>query len=105
PAAAEDRGGIRALAAAHGAQRGLHADLRRVAVRSSALTWSVGYILLGITALALFAAPLSYAWRVTIEEGRSELLQEDAQRPAAVFRRDGADALATFIDHRLNIQI
>ncbi len=74
-------------------------------MRSSALTWSLGYILLGIAALALFAAPLWYAWRVTIEEGRSELLQEDAQRLSVVFRREGADGLARFIDERLKMQI
>ena len=38
-------------------------------LRSSALTLAVGYISLGLAALALFAAPLWYAWRVTIEEG------------------------------------
>jgi len=74
-------------------------------VRSSALTWSVGYIVLAIAALALFAAPLWYAWRVTIEEGRTELLLEDAQRLSAVFARSGPDGLARFIDERLKIQI
>lgn len=74
-------------------------------MRSSALTWSIGYILLGIVALALFAAPLRYAWRVTIEEGRTELLLEDAQRLSAVFARSGPEGLAGFIEERLKIQI
>jgi signal transduction histidine kinase len=74
-------------------------------VRSSALTWSLGYIALGIVSLALFAAPLWYAWRVTIEDGRSELLQEDAQRLASVFRSQGAGGLARFIDDRVKMQI
>ena len=74
-------------------------------MRSSALTWSLGYILLGIAALALFAAPLWYAWRVTIEDGRSELLQEDAQRLSTVFHQQGAEGLAKFIDERVKMQI
>ena len=74
-------------------------------MRSSALSWSLGYILLGIAALALFAAPLWYAWHVTIEDGRSELLQEDAQRLASVFHRQGAGGLAKFIDERVKMQI
>ena len=74
-------------------------------VRSSALNWSLGYIALGIVALALFAAPLWYAWRVTIEDGRSELLQEDSQRLSAVFRQQGAEGLARFIDERVKMQI
>ena len=53
-------------------------------VRSSAVTVALGYVLLGIVTLALFAAPLWYAWEVTIEEGRTEILQEDAQRFAQV---------------------
>ena len=61
--------------------------------------------LLGIAALVLFAAPLWYAWQVTIQEGRAEILQADAQRLAEVFRRDGADGLKTFIDARVRMQI
>ncbi len=44
----------------------------------------------GSTALVLFAAPLWYAWQVTIQEGRAEILQADAQRLTDIFRRDGA---------------
>jgi signal transduction histidine kinase len=55
--------------------------------------------------LVLFAAPLWYAWQVTIQEGRSEILQSDAQRLTDVFRRDGAEALKNFIDARVNMQI
>jgi signal transduction histidine kinase len=53
----------------------------------------------------LFAAPLWYAWQVTIQEGRSEILQADAQRLTDVYRRDGADGLKDFIDTRVRIQI
>ncbi len=74
-------------------------------IRSSALMLSAGYVLLGIVALALFATPLWYAWHVSVEGGRTELLQEDAQRLSSVFRSRGADGLARFIDERVGLQI
>jgi hypothetical protein len=74
-------------------------------VRSSAVTLAVGFVLLGLVALALFAAPLWYAWRVTIEDGRTEILQGDAQRFSEVFRQVGADGLEAFLDERVSLQI
>jgi signal transduction histidine kinase len=74
-------------------------------MRSSALSLAVGYVALGLTALVLFAAPLWYAWHVTIQEGRAEILQADAQRLTDVYRRDGADALKSVIDARVGMQI
>jgi signal transduction histidine kinase len=74
-------------------------------MRSSALSLALGYVALGLAALVLFAAPLWYAWQVTIQEGRSEILQADAQRLTDVYRRDGADALKSFIDARVRMQI
>src|ERR1700687_752316 len=73
--------------------------------RSSALTLSVGYIGLGLAALALFAAPLWYAWRVTIQEGRNEILQSDALRLTEVFRREGPPGLISYINTRVGMQI
>jgi signal transduction histidine kinase len=73
-------------------------------MRSSALSLALGYVVLGITALVLFAAPLWYAWQVTIQEGRTEILQVDAQRLAEVFRREGADGVKNFIDTRVRMQ-
>ena len=35
-------------------------------MRSSAATWALGYVLLGLAALAAFAVPLWYAWNVTM---------------------------------------
>jgi signal transduction histidine kinase len=75
------------------------------ALRSSALRLSAGYIGLGLTALALFAAPLWYAWHGTIQEGRIEILQSDAQRLADVFSHDGAAGLTSYIATRLSMQI
>src|ERR1700723_3038857 len=74
-------------------------------LRSSALTLAVGYISLGLAALALFAAPLWYAWRVTMQEARSEILQSDALRLTEVFRREGAPGLISYIDARVGMQI
>jgi signal transduction histidine kinase len=74
-------------------------------MRSSALSLALGYVVIGLTALVLFAAPLWYAWRVTIQESRVELLQVDAQRFADVYRRDGPDALKNFIEARVGMQI
>lgn len=74
-------------------------------MRSSAVSLALGYVALGITALVLFAAPLWYAWQVTIQEGRAEILQADAQRLTDVFRREGAAGLKGFIDARVAMQI
>jgi hypothetical protein len=74
-------------------------------IRSSALSLALGYVALGLTALVLFAAPLWYAWQVTIQDGRAEILQADAQRLTDIYRRDGADAVKTFIDTRVSMQI
>ena len=74
-------------------------------IRSSAVSLALGYVALGISALVLFAAPLWYAWQVTIQDGRSEILQADAQRLTDVYRRDGGDGLKNFLDARVNLQI
>jgi signal transduction histidine kinase len=74
-------------------------------MRSSALNLAVGYISLGLAALALFAAPIWYAWRVTVQDGRAEILQADAQRLTDVFRREGAPGLTRYIDTRIGLNI
>src|ERR1700729_1750372 len=74
-------------------------------IRSSALSLALGYVALGLTAPVLFAAPLWYAWQVTIQDGRAEILQADAQRLTDIYKRDGADAVKTFIDTRVSMQI
>lgn len=74
-------------------------------MRSSALSLALGYVALGIAALVLFAAPLYYAWQVTIQDGRSEILQADALRLTDVYRREGGEGLKNFIDARVNMQI
>ena len=74
-------------------------------IRSSALTWALGYVLLGLAALGTFAVVLWYAWNVTIFEVREEVLRDDAQRLTAVFNRDGIAGLTAYINERVGLQI
>ncbi|HUJ87332.1 MAG TPA: ATP-binding protein [Burkholderiales bacterium] len=74
-------------------------------IRLSALNLALAYVLFGIAALVCFAAPLWYAWQVTIRDGRAEILQEDADRLAEVFHRGGIQGMASFIDARVGLQI
>src|SRR5580698_9169638 len=74
-------------------------------LRSSAFTLAFSYVAFGIGALVLFAAPLWYAWQVTIQESRTEVLRADTQRMAEVFRREGPTGLVAFIENRVGLQI
>src|SRR5215469_12136039 len=74
-------------------------------MRSSAFTLAAGYVAFGFAALILFAAPLWYAWQVTIQDSRTELLRTDAARLAEVFRQEGAGGLTAFIKTRVGMQI
>lgn len=74
-------------------------------MRSSAYTLAAGYVGLAILALVLFAAPLWYAWQVTINDNRAEVLQQDATRLSAVFERGGVTSLGDFIRERVGLQI
>ncbi|MFZ1909756.1 MAG: sensor histidine kinase, partial [Burkholderiales bacterium] len=66
----------------------------RSALRVSALNLAFGYVVFGIAALVCFAAPLWYAWQVTIRDGRAEILRADAERLAEVFAHRGPAGLA-----------
>ena len=74
-------------------------------IRSSATTLAASYVLLGILALILFALPLSYAWRATVDDFRLQILTEDSQRLAEVFSREGPAGLGAFINERVSLQI
>ncbi|HTY48613.1 MAG TPA: HAMP domain-containing sensor histidine kinase [Steroidobacteraceae bacterium] len=74
-------------------------------IRSSAANLAVGYVLLGLVALVLFALPLGYAWHATVEDYRVEVLSEDAQRMTAVFDRGGVQGLTAFINERVSLRI
>ena len=64
----------------------------------SARTIAVGYGVVSLLVLAMFAGPLWYAWHTNIEQVRTELLRSDAQRLANLFTRSGEAALANAID-------
>lgn len=74
-------------------------------LRFSAVNLALGYVALSIAVLALFATPLWYAWRKTIEEGRTALMQEEAQRLADVFQAQGAQGLAAAIDAQVGSRL
>jgi len=74
-------------------------------LRSSAFTLAFGYVAFGIAALILFAAPLWYAYYVTLQETRVEALRTDSQRLSEIFRRQGVSGLSTYIDNRVGMQI
>src|ERR1700733_5409740 len=74
-------------------------------LRSSAFTLAFSYVGFGIAALILFAAPLWYAYYVTIQDPRPGVLRADTQRLSEVFRREGPSGLVAFIDNRVGMQI
>jgi signal transduction histidine kinase len=74
-------------------------------VRLSALNLALGYVVFGIVALVCFAAPLWYMWQYTINDGRAEIMREDADRLADVFRHTGAPGLTAFIQARVGLNI
>ena len=70
-------------------------------VRFSALNVALWYVAVSVAVLAVFATPLWYVWRNTVEQGRTEMLQADAQHLTALFVGQGAQAAAAFIDTRV----
>ena len=74
-------------------------------LRSSPVTWALGYLLLGLGALVAFAVLLWYAWNVSIFSGREEFLHADAQHLADVFAHDGPQGLTAHIESRLRLHI
>ena len=74
-------------------------------MRSSAATWAIGYVLLGLGALVAFALPLWYAWTVTISDWRVDLLREDQQHMAEVYAKDGIGGLTALIAERVRLKI
>ncbi len=59
---------------------------------------ALGYIALGVVALASFAVPLWYGWRVNISTFRAYVQGEDVQRLVDIFDRGGAPALVAAME-------
>jgi signal transduction histidine kinase len=74
-------------------------------IRSSPMTWALGYVLLGLATLAAFAVPLWYAWNGTIYSARREILLADTQRLTELFNREGVAGLTDYINARVGMQI
>jgi len=74
-------------------------------LRSSPVTWAIGYLMLGLAALVAFAVLLWYAWNVSIFSGREEILRAETQHLTDVFSREGADGLVAHIETRLRLHI
>ena len=74
-------------------------------IRSSPVTWALGYLLLGLAALVAFAVLLWYAWNVSIFSGREEVLRAETQHLSDVFARQGPAGLIAHIETRMQLQI
>ena len=59
------------------------------------------YIALSVLAIALFAIPLWYAWRVNISTFRAYVQGEELQRLADILDREGANALVTAMESQV----
>ena len=59
------------------------------------------YIALSVLAIALFAIPLWYAWRVNISTFRAYVQGEELQRLADILDREGAKALVTAMESQV----
>jgi len=68
----------------------------------SARTIAIGYGVVTLLVLAMFAGPLWYAWHTNIGEVRSQLLKSDAQHLSNLFIRQGPPALAAAIDSQVH---
>jgi signal transduction histidine kinase len=73
-------------------------------LRFSALTVGLSYIVMSLVVLAAFATPLWYAWRETVEEGRSALLKGETHRLMVIFNNQGIKGLASAIDLQVGIR-
>lgn len=68
----------------------------------SARTIAIGYGVVTLLVLAMFAGPLWYAWHTNIGEVRSQLLKSDARHLSNLFVRQGPPALAAAIDSQVH---
>lgn len=72
--------------------------------RFSAFNLALGYVGASLLVLGLFATPLWFAWRSTIDMRRTDLLQEDTRRLTDVFGSEGPKGLVAALDQRASRQ-
>ncbi|WP_306397946.1 sensor histidine kinase [Telluria beijingensis] len=68
----------------------------------SARTIAIGYAVVSLLVLAMFAGPLWFAWHKNIGEVRTQLLKSDARHLSNLFERQGPPALAAAIDSQVH---
>jgi len=68
----------------------------------SARTIAIGYAVITLLVLAMFAAPLWYVWHTNIQQVRTDLIRSDANRLSNLFARQGPPALAAAIDSQVH---
>lgn len=74
-------------------------------VRSTAFALALGYVGLGLLAMAFFALPLWYSWRVIFRDSLMQATQEEAERMTQVYEQRGADRLEALITERMKVNI
>ena len=70
-------------------------------VRFSAFNVALWYVAVSVVVLIVFATPLWYVWRNTVEQGRTELLQQDAHSLGELFATQGEAATSAAIEARI----
>lgn len=68
----------------------------------SARTIAIGYAIVTLLVLGMFAAPLWYVWHTNIQQVRTELIRADAHHLSNLFARQGPPALAAAIDSQVH---
>lgn len=68
----------------------------------SARTIAIGYAVVTLLVLGMFAAPLWYVWHTNIQQVRTELIRADAHHLSNLFERQGPPALAAAIDSQVH---
>ena len=74
-------------------------------IRPSAFFLSSGYVVFGIATLILFATPIWYAWRISIDDFRNRLLIEETEHFTSIYNQSGSEGLTAFIKARIEMKI
>jgi len=73
--------------------------------RSSAFTLALVYVGLGLLAMACFAMPLWYSWRVIFRDSQIEITREEAERLIQIYEERGPERLEAFLTERVKLNI
>ena len=73
--------------------------------RSTAFTLALVYVGLGLLAMACFALPLTYSWRVIFRDSIMESAREDAENLTRIYEDSGPERLEAFLSERIKLKI